>query len=77
MVFEHVEKLVTVAASLHRKFLEVPRLAQGIFSDFYGTYDPVIMGINSNDEENKNRTVSPRYSNKNLSYGNELTCLVI
>ncbi|KAL0673270.1 hypothetical protein Bca4012_001251 [Brassica carinata] len=56
VVFEHVEKLVTVAASLHRKFLEAPRLAQVIFSDFYGTFDPVIMGINSNDEENKNRT---------------------
>uniref|UniRef100_M4CRC2 Uncharacterized protein n=1 Tax=Brassica campestris TaxID=3711 RepID=M4CRC2_BRACM len=55
VVFEHVEKLVTVAASLHRKFLEAPRLAQVIFSDFYSTYDPV-MGINSNDEENKSRT---------------------
>ncbi|XP_018473723.2 uncharacterized protein LOC108844938 isoform X2 [Raphanus sativus] len=56
VVFEHVEKLVTVAASLHRKFLEAPRLAQVIFSDFYGTYVP-IMGINSNDEENKSRPV--------------------
>ncbi|XP_018473051.2 uncharacterized protein LOC108844314 isoform X2 [Raphanus sativus] len=56
VVFEHVEKLVTVAASLHKKFLETPRLAQVIFSDFYGTYVP-IMGINSNDEENKSRPV--------------------
>ncbi|KAG2333340.1 hypothetical protein Bca52824_004520 [Brassica carinata] len=55
VVFEHVEKLVTVAASLHRKFLEAPRLAQVIFSDFYGTYVP-LMGINSNGEENKSRT---------------------
>ncbi|CAH8386462.1 unnamed protein product [Eruca vesicaria subsp. sativa] len=54
LVFEQVEKLVTIAASLHRKFLEAPRLAQVIFSDFYSTYDP-IMGINSNDEENKSR----------------------
>lgn len=67
MVFEHVEKLVTVAASLHRKFLEAPRLAQVIFSDFYSTYDPV-MGINSNDEENKSRTVSSRYTNGNVLY---------
>ncbi|KAF8082999.1 hypothetical protein N665_0798s0037 [Sinapis alba] len=55
VVFEHVEKLVTVAASLHRKFLEAPRLAEVIFSDFYGTYVPMT-GINSNDEHNKSRT---------------------
>ncbi|KAJ0261459.1 Rab3 GTPase-activating protein catalytic subunit [Hirschfeldia incana] len=55
VVFEHVEKLVTVAASLHRKFLEAPRLAEVMFSDFYGTYDPM-MGINSNGEEKKSRT---------------------
>ncbi|XP_024011713.1 rab3 GTPase-activating protein catalytic subunit isoform X2 [Eutrema salsugineum] len=55
VVFEHVEKLVTVAASLHRKFLDASRLAQVIFSDFYGIYVP-LMGINSNDEENKSRT---------------------
>ncbi|CAH2069523.1 unnamed protein product [Thlaspi arvense] len=55
VAFEHVEKLVTVAASLHRKFLDASRLAQVIFSEFYGIYVPV-MGINSNDEENKSRT---------------------
>uniref|UniRef100_A0A1J3DV19 Rab3 GTPase-activating protein catalytic subunit n=1 Tax=Noccaea caerulescens TaxID=107243 RepID=A0A1J3DV19_NOCCA len=55
VVFEHVEKLVTVAASLHRKFLDASRLAQVIFSEFYGIYVP-LMGINSNDEENKSRT---------------------
>ncbi|KAK2982727.1 hypothetical protein RJ640_025143 [Escallonia rubra] len=37
-VFEHVEKLLTVAASLHRKFLEAPRLSEAIFSDFYNLY---------------------------------------
>ncbi|CAE6247726.1 unnamed protein product [Arabidopsis arenosa] len=55
MVFENVEKLVAVAASIHRKFLDASRLAQVIFSDFYGIYAPT-MGMSSNDEENKSRT---------------------
>lgn len=40
VVFEHVEKLVSVAASLHRKFLQAPRLAEAIFSDYYDFYLP-------------------------------------
>jgi Rab3 GTPase-activating protein catalytic subunit len=55
MVFENVEKLVAVAASIHRKFLDASRLAQVIFSDFYGVYAPT-MGMSANDEENKSRT---------------------
>ncbi|KAM7501763.1 hypothetical protein LguiB_000667 [Lonicera macranthoides] len=39
-VFEHVEKLLTVAASLHRKFLQAPRLSEAIFSDFFNFYLP-------------------------------------
>lgn len=39
-VFEHVEKLVTLAASLHRKFLQAPRLSVAIFTDFYKFYLP-------------------------------------
>ncbi|XP_024981654.1 rab3 GTPase-activating protein catalytic subunit [Cynara cardunculus var. scolymus] len=38
VVFEHVEKLIMVAASLHRKFLQAPHLAQAIFVDFYDFY---------------------------------------
>ncbi|KAI3678535.1 hypothetical protein L6452_37831 [Arctium lappa] len=38
VVFEHVEKLIAVAASLHRKFLQAPHLAQAIFVDFYDLY---------------------------------------
>ncbi|KAL2317452.1 hypothetical protein Fmac_031328 [Flemingia macrophylla] len=44
VVFQHVETLLTLAASLHRKFLQTPRLAREIFSDFYNFYIP-IMGI--------------------------------
>ncbi|VVB16464.1 unnamed protein product [Arabis nemorensis] len=55
VVFEKVERLVTVAASLHRKFLGASRLAQVVFSDFFGIYGPT-MGMSSNDEENKSRT---------------------
>ncbi|KAK6927129.1 Rab3GAP catalytic subunit, conserved domain, partial [Dillenia turbinata] len=39
-VFEHVEKLLTVAASLHRKFLQAPRLSEAFFGDFYDFYLP-------------------------------------
>ncbi|KAL7209346.1 hypothetical protein ACSBR1_030973 [Camellia fascicularis] len=42
VVFEHVEKLLTVAASLHRKFLQAPRLSEVIFSDYYDFYLPTI-----------------------------------
>ncbi|XP_010520193.1 PREDICTED: rab3 GTPase-activating protein catalytic subunit isoform X2 [Tarenaya hassleriana] len=53
IVFGHVEKLITLAASLHRKFLEAPRLAQVMFSDFYSSYVPM-MGMGSK-EENETR----------------------
>ncbi|KAG2673013.1 hypothetical protein I3760_13G069700 [Carya illinoinensis] len=39
-ILEHVEKLLTVAASLHRKFLQAPRLSEAIFSDYYNFYLP-------------------------------------
>ncbi|KAF5446664.1 hypothetical protein F2P56_032274 [Juglans regia] len=39
-ILEHVEKLLTVAASLHRKFLQAPRLSEAIFSDYYNFYIP-------------------------------------
>ncbi|CAL5339731.1 unnamed protein product [Camellia sinensis] len=42
VVFEHVEKLLTVAASLHRKFLQAPRLSEVIFSDYYDFYLPTM-----------------------------------
>ena len=40
VAFEHVEKLLTVAASLHRKFLQASRLSTDIFNDFYNFYVP-------------------------------------
>ncbi|RID41264.1 hypothetical protein BRARA_J01237 [Brassica rapa] len=68
VAFEHVEKLVTVAASLHRKFLDASRLAQVIFSDFYALYVPM-MGINSNDEEeNKSRTREMQVGRQEVSF---------
>ncbi|CAL5337598.1 unnamed protein product [Camellia sinensis] len=42
VVFEHVEKLLTVAVSLHHKFLQAPRLLAVIFSDYYDFYLPTI-----------------------------------
>lgn len=40
VVFEHVERLLTVAASLHRKFFQAPRLSEEIFNDYYNYYQP-------------------------------------
>ncbi|CAN1124259.1 Rab3 GTPase-activating protein catalytic subunit [Linum perenne] len=40
LTFEHVEKLLTLAASLHRKFLDAPRLSQSIFTEYYSFYLP-------------------------------------
>ncbi|CAH9075288.1 unnamed protein product [Cuscuta epithymum] len=39
-IFEHVEKLVTFAASLHRKFMQAPRLSEAIFNDYFNFYIP-------------------------------------
>lgn len=50
VVFEHVEKLLTVAASLHRKFLQAPRVSEAIFSDFYDFYLPK-MGRGSGQDD--------------------------
>ncbi|WVY89455.1 hypothetical protein V8G54_034969 [Vigna mungo] len=52
VVFQHVQKLLTLAASLHRKFLQAPRLAREIFSDFYNFYIPR-MGIGLIEEKAK------------------------
>ncbi|KAK7301624.1 hypothetical protein RJT34_12493 [Clitoria ternatea] len=38
VAFEHVEKLLTLAASLHRKLIQAPRLSLEIFSDYYNFY---------------------------------------
>ncbi|XVF20360.1 hypothetical protein REPUB_Repub11eG0191400 [Reevesia pubescens] len=48
VVFEHVEKLLTFAASLHRKFIQAPRISEAIFSDYYNFYLPK-MGMGSVD----------------------------
>ncbi|XP_010257061.1 PREDICTED: rab3 GTPase-activating protein catalytic subunit isoform X2 [Nelumbo nucifera] len=40
VIFEHVEKLIVLAASIHRKFAEVPRLSGAIFGDLYNFYVP-------------------------------------
>ncbi|KAL6901909.1 hypothetical protein ACP4OV_004785 [Aristida adscensionis] len=39
-VFEHIEKLLILAASVHRKLIDAPRLAQAIFSDYFNYYLP-------------------------------------
>ncbi|XP_040946363.1 rab3 GTPase-activating protein catalytic subunit isoform X7 [Gossypium hirsutum] len=44
VVFEHVEKLLILAASLHRRFRQVPQISEAIFSNYYNFYLPT-MGI--------------------------------
>uniref|UniRef100_A0A0D9VSY4 Rab3 GTPase-activating protein catalytic subunit n=1 Tax=Leersia perrieri TaxID=77586 RepID=A0A0D9VSY4_9ORYZ len=39
-VFEHIEKLLILAASVHRKLLDAPCLAQAIFADYFNYYLP-------------------------------------
>ncbi|KAK9756769.1 hypothetical protein RND81_01G120100 [Saponaria officinalis] len=39
-VFEHVERLTIMAASLHRKFINAPRLCNAISRDYYSFYLP-------------------------------------
>ncbi|XP_021642328.2 uncharacterized protein LOC110636792 isoform X2 [Hevea brasiliensis] len=52
VIFEHVEKLLTLAASLHRKFIQAPRLSADIFTDYYNFYLPR-MGTGSSDVNEK------------------------
>jgi hypothetical protein len=40
LVFEHIEKLLILAASVHRKLIDAPRLAQAIFTDYFNYYLP-------------------------------------
>ncbi|XP_050220948.1 uncharacterized protein LOC126671238 isoform X2 [Mercurialis annua] len=51
-IFEHVEKLLTLAASLHRKFMQAPRLFEEIFVEYYNFYAPR-MGTGSVDVNQK------------------------
>ncbi|XP_065880724.1 uncharacterized protein [Euphorbia lathyris] len=52
VIFEHVEKLLTLAASLHRKFMQAPRLSEEIFTSYYDFYVPR-MGTGSLDLDEK------------------------
>ncbi|KAK9940853.1 hypothetical protein M0R45_017493 [Rubus argutus] len=52
-VFEHVEKLLSIAASLHRKFLQAPRLSEAIFRDCCNFYFPRMGTISSGDNTQK------------------------
>uniref|UniRef100_A0A0E0KCH2 Rab3 GTPase-activating protein catalytic subunit n=1 Tax=Oryza punctata TaxID=4537 RepID=A0A0E0KCH2_ORYPU len=39
-VFEHIEKLLILAASIHRKLTDAPHLAQATFADYFNYYLP-------------------------------------
>lgn len=45
-VFQHIEKLVILAASVHRKLLDAPRLSEAVFNDYFNFYLPK-MGTSS------------------------------
>lgn len=40
LVFQRIEKLVILAASIHRKLLKAPRLSEAIFSGYFNFYLP-------------------------------------
>ncbi|KAK7276040.1 hypothetical protein RIF29_17171 [Crotalaria pallida] len=65
IVFEHVEKLLTTAASLHRKLLRAPRLSREIFSDFYNFYIPR-MGTGFIED-----TVKKEFDKKQIAWNHE------
>lgn len=49
VVFGHVEKLLTIAASLHWKFLQAPSMSEAIFASYYEFYSKR-MGTGSGEE---------------------------
>jgi len=38
IAFEQVEKLLALAASLHRKLIQAPRVSREIFNNYYNFY---------------------------------------
>ncbi|XP_015077018.1 rab3 GTPase-activating protein catalytic subunit isoform X1 [Solanum pennellii] len=52
-IFGHVESLITLAASLHQKFLQAPRLSESIFNDYYNFYLPKMGTVSIGGDEKK------------------------
>ncbi|CAN4101073.1 unnamed protein product [Withania somnifera] len=52
-IFAHVENLITLAASLHQKFLQAPRLSESIFNDYYNFYLPKMGTVSIGGDEKK------------------------
>nr|GMD17356.1 rab3 GTPase-activating protein catalytic subunit isoform X1 [Ipomoea batatas] len=55
-IFEHVEKLVTLAVSLHRKFMHAPRLSEAIFNDYINFYIPKMGTASGGGDDTKEFT---------------------
>ncbi|KAF9593370.1 hypothetical protein IFM89_022069 [Coptis chinensis] len=53
IVFEHVEKMLTFAASVHRKMSLAPRLSKVIFEDFFNFYLPRMGTSSAGGHEDK------------------------
>ncbi|XP_077243416.1 rab3 GTPase-activating protein catalytic protein [Tasmannia lanceolata] len=62
LVFEHIEKLLILAASIHRKLLHAPRLSKAIFGDYFDFYVPRMgtssIGNGNEKEFNKRQAVT-------------------
>ncbi|XP_010323130.1 uncharacterized protein [Solanum lycopersicum] len=52
-IFGHVESLIILAASLHQKFLQAPRLSESIFNDYYNFYLPKMGTVSIGGDEKK------------------------
>ncbi|KAK4355965.1 hypothetical protein RND71_024936 [Anisodus tanguticus] len=52
-IFAHVENLITLAASLHHKFLQAPCLSESIFNDYYNFYLPKMGTVSIGGDEKK------------------------
>lgn len=72
-VFEHVEKLLTLAASLHRKFFQAPRLSEAFFSDYYSFYLQRMGTRSKDDNVQKVKSLNLQFTlftDKSLAYEN-------
>lgn len=61
-VFQHIEKLVILAASVHRKLFDAPRLSGAVFNDYFNFYLPK-MGTSSSSICYDKVCVFPLFSN--------------
>ncbi|CAN4098701.1 unnamed protein product [Withania somnifera] len=67
-IFDQVENLITLAASLHQKFLHAPCLAESIFNDYYNFYLPKMGTVSIGGDEKKREIIFSKCDNLSENY---------